>query len=37
MKDMENYVTDQFCFRNQWIKLKLTEDMVIGKRESNAA
>ena len=35
MKDMENYVTDQFFFRNQWIKLKLTEDMVIGKRESN--
>lgn len=35
MSDMEDYITDQFFFRNQWIKLKLTEDLVIGKRESN--
>lgn len=35
MSDMESYVTDQFFFRNQWIKLKTTEDLAIGKRESN--
>lgn len=35
MTDMEDYVTDQFFFRNQWIKLKLTQDLVLGKRESN--
>ncbi len=35
MSDMESYITDQFFFRNQWIKLKTTEDLAIGKRESN--
>ncbi len=35
MTDMEDYVTDQFFFRDQWINLKLLEDMALGKRESN--
>lgn len=35
MTDMEDYVTDQFFFRDQWINLKVLEDMTIGKRESN--
>lgn len=35
MKDMEGYVTDQFFFRDQWINLKVLEDMTLGKRESN--
>ena len=35
MTDMENYVTDQFFLRNQWISLKLFVDMAMGKRESN--
>lgn len=35
MTDMEDYVTDQFFFRDQWISLKVLEDMTLGKRESN--
>lgn len=35
MKDMEDYITDQFFLRDQWINLKVLEDMVLGKRESN--
>jgi hypothetical protein len=35
MSDMESYITDQFFLRNQWIKLKTTEDLAVGKRESN--
>lgn len=35
MKDMEDYVTDQFFLRDSWINLKLLEDMALGKRESN--
>ena len=35
MTDMEDYVTDQFFFRDQWINLKVLEDMTLGKRESN--
>lgn len=35
MTDMEDYVTDQFFFRDQWINLKVLEDMALGKRESN--
>lgn len=35
MTDMEDYVTDQFVFRDQWINLKVLEDMALGKRESN--
>lgn len=35
MKDTEDYITDQFFLRDQWINLKVFEDMVLGKRESN--
>ena len=35
MTDMEDYVTDQFFFRDQWINLKVLEDLALGKRESN--
>lgn len=35
MRDMEAYITDQFVARDAWIQLKLTEDMVLGRRESN--
>lgn len=35
MTDMESYVADQFFLRDQWISLKLLEDMSIGKREIN--
>lgn len=35
MTDMEDYVADQFFMRDQWISLKLFEDMALGKRESN--
>ncbi len=35
MKDFESYVSDQFFARNQWITLKLYEDMLLGKKESN--
>ena len=35
MTDMEDYITDQFFLRNQWIEIKTVEDIVIGKRESN--
>lgn len=34
-KDVEDYITDQFFFRDQWIHLKVLEDMALGKRESN--
>ena len=35
MSDFEDYISDQFFMRNQWISLKLTEDRVLGKKESN--
>lgn len=35
MTEFENYVSDQFVLRNQWITLKLYEDKFLGKRESN--
>lgn len=35
MKDMEDYVTDQFFIRDKWINLKMLEDLALGKRESN--
>ena len=35
MKDMEDYVTDQFFIRDKWINLKVLEDLALGKRESN--
>ncbi len=35
MTEVEDYVTDQFFLRDQWIKLKLGQDMLMGRRESN--
>lgn len=35
MSEFESYVSDQFFMRNQWITLKLYEDKLTGKRESN--
>lgn len=35
MSEFESYVSDQFFMRNQWITLKLYQDKLIGKRESN--
>lgn len=35
MTDFESYVSDQFFARNQWISLKLYEDIILGKKESN--
>lgn len=35
MTDFETYVSDQFFARNQWISLKLNEDRILGKKESN--
>lgn len=35
MTDMEDYVTDQFFMRDQWIGLKLLQDILLGKKESN--
>lgn len=35
MKNMEDYVTDQFFIRDKWINLKVLEDLALGKRESN--
>lgn len=35
MSEFENYAADQFVLRNQWISLKLWEDLLLGKRESN--
>lgn len=31
MKDMEDYVTDQFFIRDKWINLKVLEDLALGK------
>ncbi len=35
MSEFESYVSDQFFMRNQWITLKLYEDKLMGKKESN--
>ncbi|MDO5337132.1 MAG: DHHW family protein, partial [Eubacteriales bacterium] len=35
MKDFESYVSDQFFMRDSWISLKLLEDKLLGKKESN--
>lgn len=32
-KDFEDYLTDQFIGRNQWISVKTNTDLVLGKRE----
>ena len=35
MSEFESYISDQFLGRNQWISLKLLEDKILGKKESN--
>ena len=35
MTDAEDYVADQFAFRNSWITIKLNIDRLLGKNESN--
>lgn len=35
MTQFEDYVSDHFFARNQWINVKFWEDMILGKRESN--
>ncbi|SFL94780.1 DHHW family protein [Salibacterium qingdaonense] len=35
MKDYEQYVTDQFAFRNEWIGIKTDADRALGKKDSN--
>lgn len=35
MTELENYVTDQFAFRDLWIRLKVRCDLLTGKREFN--
>lgn len=34
-KEYENYITDQFIFRNQWITLKTLTELAIGKKDIN--
>lgn len=33
--EYENYITDQFIFRNQWITLKTLTELAIGKKDIN--
>lgn len=35
MNDLESYVSDQFAFRDVWIRLKVQCDLLAGKREFN--
>ena len=35
MTEMEDYITDQFVFRDKWIQVKYTADRLLGKKESN--
>ena len=35
MTKFEKYQTDQFAFRDLWVKVKTTADLILGKRESN--
>ena len=35
MEDFEDYVTDQFPFRDQWIQLKALSERALGKQENN--
>ena len=37
MEDFEDYITDQFPFRDQWIQLKALSELVLGKQENNGA
>ena len=33
--DYESYVTDQFAFRDDWIRLKARSELISGKKENN--
>ena len=35
MEDFEDYITDQFPFRDQWIQLKALSELILGKQENN--
>ena len=35
MEDFEDYITDQFPFRDQWIQLKALSERTLGKQENN--
>ncbi len=35
IQDVENFVSDQFIFRDQWISLNVLENLALGIRESN--
>ena len=35
MEDFENYITDQFPLRDQWIRLKALSERALGKQENN--
>ncbi|MBQ0000391.1 MAG: hypothetical protein KBT01_02475 [Clostridiales bacterium] len=35
MTESENYITDQFILRDQWIRIKFLTDKLLGKKESN--
>ena len=35
MEDFEDYITDQFPLRDQWIQLKALSELVLGKQENN--
>lgn len=35
MNDLESYISDQFAFRDTWIRLKVQCDLLAGKREFN--
>ena len=35
MEDFEDYVTDQFPLRDQWIRLKARSERLLGKQENN--
>ena len=36
MEDFEDYITDQFPLRDEWIQLKALGERILGKRENNA-
>ena len=36
MEDFEDYITDQFPLRDQWIRLKALSERTLGKQENNA-
>ena len=35
MENFEDYITDQFPFRDQWIQLKALSERALGKQENN--